>query len=76
MKTRKIIHTRKRCIGCNACVEIAPQTWVISEEDGQSNLIGAKQKGDLFIGEIFECDVEANKTAADACPMNIIKVED
>lgn len=76
MKTAKIIHNRKRCIGCNSCVEIAPQNWKISEEDGLSNLIGAKEKKDIYIGEILEIDIAANKTAAEACPMNIIKVEE
>ncbi len=75
MKKHKIIHTRKKCIGCNACVEIAPQTWRMDEVDGKSRLIACEEKRDLYIGEIFECDLIPNKQAAEACPMNIIKVE-
>lgn len=49
------------------------------EGDGKSRLIGSKQKGmgsqKVYVGEIFEEDIEANKKAAAACPVNIIKVE-
>lgn len=76
MKKIKVIHQRGNCIGCNSCVEIAPQTWRMDETDGKSVLIGAKVKGDVFVGDVFECDKEANKLAADACPVRIIKVED
>lgn len=76
MKTCKVVHKRKDCIGCNACVMTAPQNWIMGE-DGKSILIGAEEKnGELFVGEVFECDIEANKEAARACPVNIIKVED
>ncbi|PIQ79624.1 ferredoxin [Candidatus Peregrinibacteria bacterium CG11_big_fil_rev_8_21_14_0_20_41_10] len=73
MKKIKIIHDRKNCIGCNACVEIAPQNWIMDPEDGKSRLIGSKEKRGLFIGEAFDCDLEANQTAARACPVSIIK---
>lgn len=75
MKRHKIIHNRKKCIGCNACVEIAPQTWKMDDKDGKSRLISSAPKRDLFIGEVFECDLIANKQAAEACPVKIIKVE-
>ncbi|MDP3975877.1 MAG: ferredoxin [bacterium] len=70
----KVIHHRKKCIGCNSCVAIAPQNWVMDAEEGKSRLIAAREKGGLFVGEIFECDREANEQAARACPMKIIKV--
>jgi ferredoxin len=53
---------------------IAPQTWVMDRREGKSRLIGAKKKGKVHVTEIFECDVEANKKAAAACPVNIIQV--
>lgn len=46
----------------------------MDEEDGKSRLIGAQNKKGLFIGNAFECDREANQKAAEACPVNIIKV--
>ena len=75
MQTRKVIHFRDKCIGCNACVENAPQNWMMDPKDGKSRLIGAKDKKGIFVGEVFECDVEQNKIAADACPVKIIKVD-
>ncbi|MDP2625130.1 MAG: ferredoxin [Candidatus Peregrinibacteria bacterium] len=74
MSPLKIIHDRQRCIGCNSCVLLAPETWMMDEEEGKSRLVCAKQKRNLYIGEIFECDLEANKKAAEACPVNIIQI--
>ncbi len=71
---KKVIHQRKDCIGCNACVTMAPQSWIMDPEDGKSRLVGSKEKGKVFVGEIFDCDIEANERAAQACPVNIIKI--
>jgi ferredoxin len=79
MKKIKVIHKRSDCIGCNACVKNAPQSWFMDENDGKSVLISSIEKGQgeqkVFVGEIFECDLEDNKKAAAACPVNIIRVE-
>lgn len=75
MKKKKVIHFRDKCIGCNSCVEIAPQNWVMDPNDGKSRLIGSCKKGNAHVGEVFDCDYEANKIAAAACPVNIIKAE-
>src|SRR3990170_845223 len=71
LKKIKISYYRKNCIGCGACVNIAPQNWEMSKEDGLSCLKGAVDKKTCFIGEI---DVEVNKQAEKICPVNIIKV--
>ncbi|MFC1748445.1 ferredoxin [Pseudomonadota bacterium] len=76
MNKVKVVQQRESCIGCNACVVNAPQNWRINPYDGKSELIGSKKKGDLYVGEIFECDIEANKMAEMGCPMQVIKVED
>ena len=79
MKQVKVVHERHGCIGCNSCVNIAPQTWQMDETDGKSRLIGSKKKGkgkdSPFVGHIFDCDMEANRRAAAACPTKIIKVQ-
>lgn len=75
MKSRKVIHNRDKCIGCNSCICIAPQTWEMDEKTGQSKLIGGIKKNGVYVGDILEPDVEANEQASLACPMNIIKVE-
>ncbi len=61
----KIIQYRSKCIGCNSCVEHAPNTWEISE-DGKSTLKNAEKKGGIYRKEI-------DKAAAD-CPMHIIQI--
>lgn len=75
MKKYKVVHNRKKCIGCHSCVEIAPSTWKIDPVDGKSRLHLCKEKGDLFIGEIFEMELAKNESAAKACPMQIIRIE-
>lgn len=75
MKKIKIIHNRKNCIGCNACVEIAPHTWTMDTADGKSRLIGSKKKGEVYVSDSFECDADDNHLAAAACPVQIIKVD-
>ena len=67
---------RKKCIGCNYCVELAPEQFQMSKKDGKSVLLRSqdkkgfhtiKSKDDL----IFEdCD-----KAAKACPVKIISVK-
>ncbi len=71
----KIVHDRSRCIGCNSCVCIAPQTWVMDEKEGKVLLNDSVQKGNLYVADIFEEDEKANRDAADVCPMRIIKIE-
>lgn len=70
----KIIHYRNKCIGCNSCVEYAPNRWKISESDGKCDLIGAVQKKDVFIAEINPDEIVENKKAAQDCPVRIIKI--
>jgi ferredoxin len=71
----KIIHYREKCIGCNSCVEQAPNQWKISEEDGKSDLQGSIEKREVHIVSITQDEVEANERAAKDCPVNIIRVE-
>ncbi len=75
MKKITVVHQRRDCIGCNSCVNIAPQNWKMNEADGRVDLIGAKEKKGVFVGQIFEFDKEANRLAAEACPVRIIKVD-
>lgn len=71
----KIIHQREDCIGCNLCVEYACAYWQMMD-DGKSEPIGSTKKGDVYIKEISEIEVEQNEMAAIACPMHIIKITD
>lgn len=71
----QIIQYRNKCIGCNACAEVAPNRWVMSRKDGKCILVGGKQKKDLFIAYIPEFELYENQKAAEACPVNIIQVK-
>lgn len=70
----KIIFQRIKCIGCNACVEAAPDRWRVSTKDGRCNLIGAKEKKGIFTTQIHEIELEANQKAATNCPVKIIQI--
>lgn len=78
MGTKKITvcHKRNDCIGCGSCVLIAPKRWQMNVEDGKSDLIDGKWHGDEFVvAKIDEDEYTKNKQAADACPMNIIRLD-
>ncbi len=46
-------------------------------EDGKSDLRGAQWKNEEFmVAQIDEDELEENKKAADACPVNIIRVSE
>ncbi len=64
----KIIQEHEKCIGCGSCVAICPKYWEISD-DGKAKLIGAKEN------ELEVDKVECNQEAADACPVQCIKIK-
>ena len=66
---------RFKCIGCNHCVEMAPDRWQMSQKDGKSVLLDAKEKKGVFTIRVADHELEANKKAAMGCPVNIIKVK-
>lgn len=67
---------RQKCIGCNYCVEIAPEQFQMSKKDGKTVLLHAKEKKGFYTikshdNEIYNvCD-----NAAKACPVKIISVK-
>ncbi len=71
----KLIHYRQRCIGCNACVEIAFERWRISKKDGKAVLLGGIEKKGVYQANIRNEEVEDNLRVVEACPVNIIKLD-
>ncbi len=71
----KIIHFRHKCIGCNACVEVAPYRWRISKKDGKSVLIEGKEKKGIYSTLVSEDELQENILAAQNCPVKIIRIE-
>tara|TARA_R110002050_G_scaffold149463_1_gene276114 strand:+ start:168468 stop:168695 length:228 start_codon:yes stop_codon:yes gene_type:complete len=72
----QIVQHRHKCIGCNACVEAAPEYWKMSKADGKCYLTKAKQKGAYFILNAPDFALEENLQAAKNCPVNIISVKE
>ncbi len=66
----KIIHDRPSCIGCGVCAAINPDHWVMSSEDGKSNVVDADEVGTDEVLEIDE--LGRDKECAEACPVNCI----
>ncbi len=67
---------RNKCIGCNYCVELAPQNFQMSRRDGKSVLLKSRDKRGFHTiksqdNTIFESCNEAKK----ACPVKIIEVK-
>ncbi len=70
-----ITHQREKCIGCNYCVELAFERWRMSKKDGKATLLGGENKKGFYTVRTDDEEYEANQRAADACPVNIIKVK-
>jgi len=67
---------RNKCIGCNYCVELAPEHFQMSKKDGKTVLLHAKEKKGFFtIKSPDESIYENSEKAAKACPVNIISVK-
>ncbi len=71
----RIIHHRQKCIGCNACVEVAPNRWRISKKDGKSVLIEGKEKKGIYNAQVSDDELAENLIASQNCPVNIIRIE-
>lgn len=67
---------RKKCIGCNYCVELAPNQFQMSKKDGKSVLLKSQDKKGFFTIKINDDGVfEESKKASVACPVKIISVK-
>ncbi len=72
----KIKHEADKCIGCGACVALAPEFFEM--EGSKAKLKGAKheQGFDVLEGDFSAEEVEHIKQAAESCPVGIIHVEE
>ncbi|MFM1931241.1 MAG: hypothetical protein RL226_544 [Bacteroidota bacterium] len=68
----RITQHRIKCIGCNACVEAAPDRWAMSKKDGRCTLVGASEKKGFYTVLVHEDELERNREAAQNCPVHII----
>lgn len=70
-----ISQQRAKCIGCNACVELADHRWRVSRRDGKCTLVGGIEKKGYYTAKVDDDEYEANKLAAEYCPVKIIKIQ-
>ena len=75
----KVIYNREGCIGAGACCAVCPKYWKMAE-DGKADLLGSKEnpatgKYELEI-EVSEEDLNGLKESANACPVQVIEVEE
>ncbi|MGB0883675.1 MAG: ferredoxin [Flavobacteriales bacterium] len=67
---------RNKCIGCNYCVELAPEQFRMSKKDGKSVLLKSKDKKGFHTIKSHDVSIlEPCEQAAEACPVNIIDVK-
>lgn len=69
-----ISQRRSNCIGCGSCAMYSSQCWKINDQDGKADLIGGVQKGEAMVARVGLEYLDENIKAADACPMQIIKL--
>lgn len=76
MGTKKfnISQQRRNCIGCASCVMYSPNCWRMNKQDGKAELIGGVQKGPFVVASVDIELLDENQKAANACPMQIIKI--
>ena len=72
----QILFHRSNCIGCNACVEAAPQRWRVSKRDGRCKLIGSTEKKGVYKVNVSHDEHDQNLQASKNCPVGIIKVKE
>ncbi|MCB0689652.1 MAG: ferredoxin [Saprospiraceae bacterium] len=71
----RIVFLRHRCIGCNACVEAAPDRWRVSRKDGRCNLVGGTEKQGIYRALVAVDEFDRNEEARQNCPVRAIQVE-
>ena len=69
----RIEYERDKCIGAGVCAAVDPENFVMNE-DGKADLINSKKEGELDIKEMDMDNYENLKTAAEGCPVFVIKV--
>jgi len=67
---------RNKCIGCNYCVENAPNNWAMSGKDGKAVLLHSTEKKGFHTLKTYDDEIfYENKLAQDNCPAKIITVK-
>ncbi|RLE61171.1 MAG: ferredoxin [Thermoprotei archaeon] len=76
-KKFKVTIDRDECISDMACVSLCPEVFEMSEEDGKSQIVEKyRVNGSLSEGIVPEELEDCVKSAAEACPVTIIHIEE
>ena len=70
----QIVYHRKKCIGCNYCIELAPDRWMMNKKDGKSLLLDSRSKKGFFTAEVHDDEYKVNNLIAKVCPVKIIHI--
>ncbi len=71
-----VTYQRKKCIGCNYCVEAAPELFRMSRRDGKAVLLNSSEKKGFFTLKTREMHlVSQAEQAKEVCPAKIIHVK-
>ncbi len=73
----RVEYDRKNCIGAGSCAVVDPEKFFM-DDDGKATLRQSKDDAGKFIleGDFSEEDAKRMVEAAQACPVNVIKVFD
>jgi len=75
-KYKVTIDPRDECISDMACVSLCPDVYEMSDEDGKAQIVEKYRTGSVGEGVIPEELGECAKSGAEACPVQIIHVEE
>lgn len=75
-KKTRVIQNYEGCIGCGTCVALCPKFWEMKEEELKAYLKGGRFKEETQEYELEIEDTECNTEAAEACPVQVIRIED
>ena len=70
----RIIQDHEGCIGCGTCVILCPDFWEMGDDMKAHPKQGKKNPEGDYEFEVDEKDVGCNKEAAEACPVQVIKI--
>ena len=71
-----ITFQRAKCIGCNYCVEAAPELFRMSKKDGKAVLLKSYEKKGFHTRKIPDMSLyTAAEQAKQVCPAKIIHVK-
>ena len=72
----RIIHQKKKCIGCGACAVICPKLFKMTE-DGKASLFGSEVSRDSKTEkEILSTnEIDCAQQAINVCPVQCIIIE-